>query len=225
MKTLRLFGILDHLRMAPAPVPAEVLADVLEVSVRTIYRDMATLQALGAPIRGAAGLGYQLEPGYFLPPLQFDPDEQEAIMLGLRLVLARADPAMGQAARRVMGKIGGAMNADQARNYRALPLQAVARSQPEMDLAAPHMALLRRVIRDRWMVDMDYLDLQGRTSRRRLRPLGLTLFDSAWLLTGWCETAGDFRNFRVDRITGLTPADERFRHQAGRRFRDYLERL
>ncbi|WP_049270436.1 helix-turn-helix transcriptional regulator, partial [Serratia marcescens] len=89
MRTVRLFSILEQLRGRQRPVSAEFLAQALDVSVRTIYRDMSTLQAMGAPIRGESGLGYQLEKGYFLPPLHFDANELEAIILGTRLIAAR----------------------------------------------------------------------------------------------------------------------------------------
>ena len=124
MKTLRLFSLLDRLRSASTPVSAEVLADMLEVSPRTIYRDMATLVAMGAPVRGEAGLGYQLEKGYFLPPLHFDAEELEAVMLGERLVTARGDGALGAAAQPASGKISSTMQVGAGDRYKNLPLRA-----------------------------------------------------------------------------------------------------
>lgn len=225
MKTLRLFAVLDHLRSCARPISAEALAQALGVSPRTIYRDMATLQAAGAPIRGESGQGYQLERGYFLPPLHFDPDELEAIMLGVRLVMARGDHALHAAAERVSGKIGATLPQDAGETFRNLPLMAVSRRTAAAGKAHTRLPLLRRAIRQRNMVRFEYIDLQERPSRRHVRPLGLTLFDEAWLLTAWCETRSDFRNFRVDRITDATMTGEHFRHEAGRRFQDYLRSL
>jgi predicted DNA-binding transcriptional regulator YafY len=213
MKTLRLFSLLDRLRSASTPVSAEALADMLEVSPRTIYRDMATLVAMGAPVRGEAGLGYQLEKGYFLPPLHFDADELEAIMLGVRLVMARGDGDLGAAAQRVSGKISSTMQAGAGDRYKNLPLRAVSKLTEEHSKANLHLSFLRRAVRDRVVVTLEYLDLKDNITERIVRPLGLTMFDAVWLLTGWCESRNDFRNFRLDRISKVETAGQVFRHQ------------
>jgi len=225
MKSLRLFALLDQLRAARRPVSSEVLAQRLGVSVRTIYRDIASLQAIGAPVRGESGLGYQLERGYFLPPLQFDADEMEAIMLGLRLLRARNTGPLRDAAGRAEGKVASALGPDGGERFRTLPLLAVSRRKDADRVAAKWEGPLRRAIRDRSILILDYLSIEGRHSQRRIHPLGLTLFDDVWLLTAWCESAGDFRNFRLDRITGAADGGARFRPAKGRQFRDYLERL
>ena len=222
MKTLRLFSLLDRLRSASTPVSAEALADMLEVSPRTIYRDMATLVAMGAPVRGEAGLGYQLEKGYFLPPLHFDADELEAIMLGVRLVMARGDGDLGAAAQRVSGKISSTMQAGAGDRYKNLPLRAVSKLTEEHSKANLHLSFLRRAVRDRVVVTLEYLDLKDNITERIVRPLGLTMFDAVWLLTGWCESRNDFRNFRLDRISKVETTGQVFRHQKGQRFEDYL---
>jgi predicted DNA-binding transcriptional regulator YafY len=160
MKTLRLFSLLDRLRSASTPVSAEALADMLEVSPRTIYRDMATLVAMGAPVRGEAGLGYQLEKGYFLPPLHFDADELEAIMLGVRLVMARGDGDLGAAAQRVSGKISSTMQAGAGDRYKNLPLRAVSKLTEEHSKANLHLSFLRRAVRDRVVVTLEYLGVK-----------------------------------------------------------------
>ena len=156
MRTLRLFALLDHLRGRTEPVSAEMLAQELQVSVRTIYRDMVTLQAMGAPLRGEAGIGYQLEKGYFLPPLHFDPDELDALMLGTRLIASRGDEALAAAARRVSAKISAAIGHDKGENYSRLPLRAVARQNPENDKAAEHLTLLRVALRDKAVLQIRY---------------------------------------------------------------------
>jgi predicted DNA-binding transcriptional regulator YafY len=225
MKTLRLFSLLDRLRVASAPVSAEDLARELEVSPRTIYRDMATLQAMGAPVRGESGLGYQLEKGYFLPPLHLDPDEMDAIMLGVRLVMAKGDATLASAAARVSGKLAATMGKGVESLYSNLPLRAVSRKTAESDKANKQLSFLRLCIRERAVVTLSYSDLNDKQSRRTIRPLGLTLFDAVWLLTAWCEEREDFRNFRLDRIAELEPAGLTFRHENGKRFQDYLKFL
>lgn len=225
MKTLRLFTLLDHLRAARRPVSAETLAGKLGVSARTIYRDIASLQAIGAPVRGESGLGYQLEQGYFLPPLQFDVEEMEAIMLGLRLLMARRGSGLRDAAERATGKVAAALGNEDGSRFQNLTLLAVSRHRETDRLAEPWGGIMRKAIRERRIVALAYLSLDGRESRRRIHPLGLTLFDDAWLLTAWCENAQDFRNFRLDRIEAADDTGETFRPRKAHGFKDYLARL
>ena len=221
MRTIRLFKILDALRARSRPVSAETIADDLSVSVRTIYRDVATLQGMGAPIRGESGVGYQLEKGYFLPPLHFDEDELDALVLGLRLAAKRADPVLSEAAERVLGKIAGASEASVSDLDR--PLLAVGRqsSGENTDI----IGVLRRSVRDRRLLDIRYEDLRGSLSERHVRPLGLTAFESAWLLTAWCLSKNDFRNFRIDRILQVRDLGETFPRRSGQEFKDYIATL
>ncbi|CAI0757897.1 helix-turn-helix transcriptional regulator [Serratia grimesii] len=225
MKTIRLFTLLDHLRSRIHPVSAEVLAHTLNVSVRTIYRDMVTLQAMGAPIRGESGLGYLLEKGHFLPPLNFDHDELEVIMLGMRMMAARGDDSLSAAAGRVSAKIGAVIDVKHTDAYKRLPLRAVSRHTKEKVNANKHLTFLREAIRKKSLLSIAYVDLQGRESNRIARPLGLTLFDEVWLLTIWCGTRSDFRNLRVDNIVSVTNTGERFRPESGKLFEDYLKTL
>jgi predicted DNA-binding transcriptional regulator YafY len=225
MRTLRLFALLDYLRGRLSPISAEMLAVDLNVSIRTIYRDMATLQAMGAPVRGEAGVGYQMEPGYFLPPLQFDADELEAIMLGTRLIAARGDSALSDAARRVSAKVSAAMDSDAGEAYTRLPLRAVSRKTEEEMKAGAHLEFLRSAVRKRASLNIHYIDLQHVRSQRVARPVGLTVFDNVWLLTIWCETKNDFRNLRVDRIEFVERTGAHFRPEVGKRFEDYLRTL
>lgn len=225
MKTIRLFALLDQLRGRVHPVSADTLAHALDVSPRTIYRDMATLQAIGAPVRGESGLGYVLENAYFLPPLSFDPDELDAITLGMRLIAARGDDALGAAATRVSAKISAVIDRKETDRYARLPFRAVSRQAQENVQATAHLAFLRLAIRKRLVLAIDYVDLQGKRSRRTVRPLGLTIFDAAWLLTVWCETRVGFRNLRVDHITTVAGTGEHFSPERGKRFDDYLRTL
>lgn len=225
MRTLRLFALLDRLRGRLKPVSAETLAVDLDVSIRTIYRDMATLQAMGAPVRGEAGIGYQMASGFFLPPLHFDADELEAIMLGTRMVAARGDGELVDAARRVSAKVSVAMDGEVGETYARLPLRAASLQSRESMKARANLGFLRKAIRERALLDVRYVDLQNLRSRRTARPLGLTVFDTAWLLTVWCETKHDFRNLRVDRIEAVERTGQRFRPEAGKRFEDYLKAL
>ena len=225
MRSLRLFALLDHLRGRSLPIAADTLAEMLGVSVRTIYRDMVTLQAMGAPVRGEPGVGYQLERGYFLPPLHLDHDEMDVVMLGMRLIAARSDEPLAAAARRASAKFAASMEPGRQAIYANLPLRAVSKRTPESESAKAHLALLRDAIRRRLILRISYADLSDNESKRTIRPLGLTLFDSAWLLTGWCEARNAFRNFRADRIGTIDSIGATFRHEKGRRFEDYLKTL
>lgn len=220
MRLFRLFALLDDLRLRHGPVTARALAQETGRSLRTIYRDIADLQAMGAPIRGEGGVGYVLEPGYFLPSLRFDDEELEALALGAGLVVARGDGGLAEAAARAAAKIAGAAGQAARNAFTEAPVAA----GTSAFAAAPVLAPLRRAIRDRSQVEIDYLSLAGTPSSRRARPLGLTLFDRAWLATVWCETAQDFRHLRADRITRLTVLNQRFRHEAGKRLSDSLTR-
>ena len=221
MRTIRLFQVLDYLRSRSRPVSAARIAGHLGVSVRTLYRDIATLQEMGAPIRGAGGLGYQLEKGYFLPPLHFDADELDAIVLGLRLAAKRGDPDLAEAADRVLGKL--AASAEEVASDLDRPLRAVgARRDTE---SADRIAELRLAVRERRLVRIMYKDGADVVTDRTVRALALTAFESVWLLTGWCLARADFRNFRPDRMQSLMVLDERFGIEAGKEFRDYLRLL
>jgi predicted DNA-binding transcriptional regulator YafY len=217
VRLFRLLSLLDALRLRHGPVTARQIAADCGISLRTAYRDIADLQAMGAPIRGEGGVGYVLEPGYFLPPLGFDAEELEALALGAALVAERGDAVLAQAAGRAMAKIAGASHAD----HRPALTDPVIGAGPQVPpLPAPHLAAMRQAIRTRHFAEIDYVSLSGTTSTRRARPLGLTLFERAWLLTVWCETAQDFRHLRADRVTRFQPLDQRFRPESGKRLSD-----
>ncbi|WP_211212129.1 helix-turn-helix transcriptional regulator [Kiloniella laminariae] len=223
MRLLRLFSILDRLRARRHPVAAETLAMDLGVSLRTIYRDMATLQEMGAPIRGEAGIGYQIEKGYFLPPLHFDPDELDALIIGTELAAARGDQHLGEAAKRARAKMIAVLPDHIRDKHRDLPLYAYSTLGKSDEDKLTFLSPLRNALRQHDKLMISYLDLKDQPSQRTVRPLALTVFDRAWLLTSWCEKANDFRNFRVDRIQSLTTTGETFRPEPGKLYSDYVK--
>ncbi|MBL4693121.1 MAG: YafY family transcriptional regulator [Magnetovibrio sp.] len=224
MRVLRLFSILDRLRVNQHPVSAETLASMLDVSVRTIYRDMAALQSMGAPIRGESGVGYQMEKGYFLPPLHFDPDELDALTLGLQLVAIRGDKGLEKAAARASAKITSALQDGQQNAFQTSPLHAY-HDPTGTQACMPLLGPVRVALRKRNKLFIAYKDLKDHHSTRTIRPLGLTVFEKAWLLTAWCEKRSDFRNFRVDRIKTMDKLPETFPREAGKEFSDFLKTL
>jgi len=225
MRTIRLFSILDQLRVHKRPVSAEFLAEILDVSMRTIYRDMQTLQAMGAPVRGESGIGYQIEKGYFLPPLHFDPDELDAIILGMQMVAARGDGPLVDAALRASAKINAVLSGDDQDRYSVAPLHAYSVHGKNDESHIEYLSPIRAAIRERQQIKITYLDLRDKESSRNIRPLGLTAFDRVWLLTAWCTKKDDFRNFRIDRLQEVEQTGVKFRLKAGQEFRDYLRTL
>jgi predicted DNA-binding transcriptional regulator YafY len=197
---------------------AEFLAQRLEVSARTVYRDIADLQRQGVPIEGEAGVGYRMRAGFDLPPLMFTTEEAKALVAAVRVASPRLDAALAAQAESAMSKI------------RAL-LPAAARAAAEgMAIYAPPALLeaatrerlqqLRLATEGRRRVHMQYLDLQERTSERHVRPLGCFYWDTGWTLAAWCELRRGFRNFRVDRMQAISVLDERFRDEAGKTLAD-----
>lgn len=220
MRIQRLLSLIEMLRARRVAVTADTLSRLCDVSVRTIYRDIEALQSMGVPVRGEAGIGYRLEPGYFLPAIHFDPDEIDAIVFGMAVAAARGDRGMAEAARRAQAKIRSTAPAARDADYDRTPLVASAPAGPEETAARGRLETLRRAIRQRELIDLRYRRLDGALTRRRCRPLGLAAFETVWLLAAWCETRGDFRHFRLDRIEHVALAGARFRNERGKSFAD-----
>lgn len=223
MRLFRLFRLLDLMRLRSTPVTAAALADELGVSVRSVYRDIADLQAMGALIRGEGGIGYVMERGYFLPSLRFETDELDAIILGLKLVAERAAPMLDGAAQRAAAKVSSALGEAQKDGMVDSALEVGPSRTLNGDGGYLPFATVRAAIAAREMLTIDYRNAAGRSSTREARPLGLTLFDNAWLLTIWYETAQDFRHLRLDRITSLNRSGKRFRLERGKCFKDAVD--
>lgn len=205
----RLFDILRVLRTASRPVTAASLASQLEVTVRTVYRDIATLQARRIPIEGAAGIGYVLRQGFELPPLMFTEDEAEAIAVGVRMLARTGDPGLQKAAESVLSKVALVVP-DPLRDYlRATPVY-VSRSgapvPPQRDLPT----VIRHAIRDSRKMRIAYQDEARRRSERVIQPFAIAYYVEATLICAWCELRNHVRHFRADRIVVATVLDEPF---------------
>jgi predicted DNA-binding transcriptional regulator YafY len=210
----RLLSLLQLLRRHRRPVSGAALAEALGVSLRTLYRDIASLQAQGAAIDGAPGFGYVLQPGFMLPPLMFTPDEVEALVLGSRWVAERADARLGGAARQALAKIGAVLppEARQLLDGAALLVGPAVDASPPGEPSAGDagLASLRLAMRAEHKLVLGYRDAQGRTSERTVWPIALGFFDRARVLVAWCELRQELRHFRIDRITALTLTEERY---------------
>lgn len=204
----RLLDLLHILRQHRRPVSGQVLADEIGVSLRTLYRDIASLQAQGANIEGEVGVGYLLKPGYLLPPLMFPPEELEALVLGARWVRRRADARLQQAAHSALSRIAATLPADLADEMEATGLLVGPGADRPSDIVDP--VLLRRAIRTERKLQLSYRDGTGSLSTRVIWPFALAYFDQVQVLVGWCELRRNYRSFRTDRIAAADLLDARY---------------
>lgn len=217
----RLFDLLHLLHRQSGVVSGRHLAEQLGISLRTLYRDVATLQAMGADVEGGAGIGYRLKPGFMLPPLRFPIEEVEALVLGARWVAERADPAMGQAARSAAARIMRAMTAEQADAMRDTALFIASRAEPYETVVDP--TPLRAAIRAERRLSLLYRDAEGQASERIIWPMAIALFDRADVLLGWCELRHAYRTFRIDRIVTARTMPERYPRRRAVLLREWRE--
>jgi predicted DNA-binding transcriptional regulator YafY len=217
----RLFEIIQHLRRRPT-VKARELAEALEVSERTIYRDIADLSASGVPIEGEAGVGYVLRAGFDLPPLMFKEQEIEALVLGARIVESLADKELAAAAADAIVKIE-AVIPERLRGYMA-STALLAPPPYMMEPLSFDLGELRHAVRSQMKVRFCYTDVLKRPSERTVRPLSLAYFGPVWILAAWCELRTDFRTFRLDRIEAFAATGEHFKSERGKTLHDFLKR-
>ncbi|MDP9808845.1 putative DNA-binding transcriptional regulator YafY [Rhizobium tibeticum] len=213
-KASRLFEIIQILRLASKPMTAAAMAETLEVTVRSIYRDIAALQAMRVPIEGGRGIGYIMRPGFDLPPLMFSVEEMEAIVLSLALLDRTGDEELKRAAKSVNQKIAGSVPAPlrQAMERKALyAWGSVAQSPAGLDLG-----LVRRAIRDEQKLVLDYRDELGRATERKIRPIALIYYSQTANIVAWCELRQAIRNFRSDRVENCEAVDAYFRGEGDR---------
>lgn len=208
-RTQRLLDLIQILRRHRYPVTGKQLADELDVSLRTLYRDIATLQTQGASIEGEPGIGYVLRPGFMLPPLMFSEEEIEALVLGSRWVARRTDKKLRLAATNVLAKIAAVLPEDlrYQLEFSGLligPVKTAIEHDDEKE------ALIRHAIRREYKLQMTYVDAKGNASQRLIWPLALGFFEEIHVVVAWCELRLDFRHFRTDRITNLTQLETHY---------------
>jgi predicted DNA-binding transcriptional regulator YafY len=218
----RLFRIIQFLRKRRGSTTAATLAEALEVSERTIYRDIADLVASGTPIDGEAGVGYRLRADYDLPPLMFDREEIQALVLGARIVQQFGDAGLARASTSALAKV-----------YAVLP-EKLRKAPPETLLFAPTtrsaavlagpLERIREALVAHRKLELRYRDEADRLSERVVRPLGAFFWGRSWTLSAWCELREDFRTFRLDRVERCTLLDAVFTDEPGRTLRDLLSR-
>jgi predicted DNA-binding transcriptional regulator YafY len=207
----RLLRIIQILRRHRRPVRGQVMAEEVEVSLRTLYRDIADLITDGVPIRGEAGIGYVLGEGYDVPPLMFNADELEAIMLGLRWVSRRGDSDLSRAAQDTSAKIGAVL----PQALKPLLFDSGLMAPPMYTKIADNVDVsgLRQAVREQRKVELVYRDENGKDSERVIWPIGIAYFDAQRLVIAWCELRQDFRSFRTDRMMKATLSKEKYQER------------
>lgn len=210
----RLFDIIQRLRTARGPMTAAALAEELEVTVRTVYRDVATLQARRVPIEGAPGIGYLLRRGFDLPPLMFTSEEIEAIVVGARLVARTGDLSLREAAESVLSKVLVVLPEVLRAQLISTPIFVSGTGAPVPERV--DLATVRQAIRDERKLQIIYQDGNGAHTERTVWPIAIAYYVQATLIGAWCELRQDYRHFRVDRIAGLTVLEERYPSDNGR---------
>jgi predicted DNA-binding transcriptional regulator YafY len=214
----RLFQIIQLLRRRHVTTAAR-LAEDLEVSERTIYRDVRDLIGSGVPIEGEAGVGHMLRKGFDLPPLMFSRAEIEAMVLGARIVTSWADPGLARAAEDALARVEAVLPEALKARLTSTPLFA-----PGFHIhaeAARDLSSIRTAIEERRKVRLAYTRADGEASERTVRPLGLFFWGITWSMVGWCELRDDFRSFRLDRMRQLDVLRETFRDEPGRTIADF----
>lgn len=217
-RAARLLDLLQALRNRTVPVSGQHLAQELGISIRTLYRDIATLQAQGADIQGEPGLGYVLRPGFTLPPLMFSADEIEALVLGSRWVAARsADDRLSASAQQALSKITAVLPVELRDRVEATNLLVPRRDVTDQIDAAE----IRLAIRGERKLRIRYRSLGEEVSTRTIWPFLIGFFEDARVVAGWCELRQDYRHFRIDRIESVERLTERYPKRRAVMLRDW----
>ncbi|MBB4866950.1 putative DNA-binding transcriptional regulator YafY [Pseudomonas nitritireducens] len=215
----RLLDLLQVLRRHRLPVSGRALAAELGVSLRTLYRDIATLQQQGAHIEGEAGVGYVLRPGFELPPLMFSLEEIEALVLGMRWVSRHGDRGLASAARDVLAKVGSVLPANLRLELESNAL--LVGSRPVEGVSDELLGQVRDSIRRQGKLQFAYRDAAGRLTERVVWPFGLGYFEQVRVVMAWCELRQDLRHFRLDRMERVSGLAERYPRQRQALLRDW----
>lgn len=206
-KASRLFEIIQILRQAKKPVTAQHMAEQLEVTARSVYRDIVVLQGMRVPIEGERGIGYILRPGFDMPPLMFSIEETEAIVLALAMVERAGDRELAQAAKRVSGKIAASLPEPLGRILSTTALHAWGFSAVSTTV---DLGRVRRAVRDEEKLKLIYRDETGNETNRMIRPIALIYYSEVANIVAWCELRQAIRNFRGDRILACETTGQHF---------------
>lgn len=222
-RTDRLLRLMQALRSLPGPVTAGRLAEETEVSLRSLYRDIASLRAAGAQIEGTPGFGYVLTEDIALPPMRFSRIEIEALSAGLSIVEAGGDPDLRRAATEALAKLRASLpEREQSQILHAVT--RVYRAQPA-EAAVRDLSQIRAASWKERAIEIDYSDKGGAATTRRIWPLAIMWMEQTFVVLAWCCMRQDFRMFRPERIAAIRAAEESFRPRRAALLRDYVARL
>jgi predicted DNA-binding transcriptional regulator YafY len=213
----RLLNLIEEFRSRRVAVSGDDLAQTLGVSIRTLYRDISSLRALGANIEGEPGVGYLLRSGFLLPPVMFSVEEVDALILGSRLVAERGDKQLAAAARKALERLAAIMPSELVDRVDAQSLIVMPPSQPLPTTI--DMAMVRRAIHLERKLTITYTDAKGATTTRTIWPFLLIYFDGGLFISAWCETREGIRHFQTDRIQTMSELTIRYQ----RRRRDLIK--
>ncbi|MCZ6616902.1 MAG: YafY family protein [Gammaproteobacteria bacterium] len=199
---------------------ANGIAERLEVSDRTIYRDVQDLQLSGVPIEGEAGVGYVLRRGYQVPPMMFDEEELQALVFGADVAKSYGDANMAEAADRILAKIDAVL--PQRLRPQLTSHRVVVPDFRISEEVAETLGEARNAINSQLRLFLDYRNAAEESSERIIWPLTVAYWGRTWTLGGWCELRQDFRNFRLDRINSLRVLSSVFPDEPGKRLEDYF---
>ncbi|WP_262689688.1 helix-turn-helix transcriptional regulator [Kordiimonas aestuarii] len=219
----RLFQIVSYLQGRRIAITAQDIAEEFDISVRTVYRDIQDLITTGVPISGEAGVGYILDKSYYLPPMSFDVNELETLMLGAAMVSSWTDAHMAASAKSLILKIKNVLTTQDREAFSGVALFA-----PPSRAKLPwniDFSFLRQAVRQKEKLALDYADEEGRTTQRIVRPLSLVFIGPVWMMLGWCEMRQDFRHFRLDRMLVASPTGDIFTDTPETSLKTYLARL
>ncbi len=219
----RLFRIIQIMRTANGALTAQQIAEKLEISKRSVYRDMAHLIGSGAPIDSEPGVGFMLRDEFDLPPLSFTFEQLEALALGAKTLALIADKDMSAAAKEALAKIRDAVPQSHQEKLDSPHLMVV----PPQGITMPQKELrqARKAIDEKRILSVTYRALDDKVSERELYPLALTNFGPIWLMTAWCVTRQDFRDFRMDRFDQMQVQREKFTLAPHQTLETYLKRF
>ena len=218
----RLFQLTTLLRNRRTVLTAKQMSEHLRVSERTIYRDIQSLSLSGVPIEGEAGVGYRLSHRYQLPPLMFDREEVEALLLGARMVSSWGDTEMAIHANQAIQKILAVLHDHLRHSDESLPL-LVPNIEEVQKFYTAHSQPMREAIRLRQRVAIDYVRADDEHSSRTIEPLGMIFWGKVWTLVAWCQLRGDYRTFRLDRIQSILVTDEKFETSENKSLKHFLQ--
>ncbi|HET9957890.1 MAG TPA: YafY family protein [Polyangiaceae bacterium] len=218
----RLLELMDLLRRRRAPISGTDLASALGISVRTLYRDIATLQAQGAEIQGEPGVGYVLQPGFTLPPLMFSAEELEALVLGSRWVAVRGDARLSAAAENAIAKIRAVLPRELRESVDEATLTVPSADAPPT--ASIDVSVVRAAVRQERKLVIGYQDGSGQVTRRVIWPILIGFFERVLVVAAWCELRQDYRGFRVDRIREVEETGTPYPGKRVALVRDWRER-